>query len=116
MVDWPNTLPQSPLLDGYTEKTKDNTLRSQNDIGPPKMRPRSTAYTDDISVRFIITTTQKGYLDTFYKTTLRGGALTYQWQGPTDSSPKTYSMTAPEYSPLTGAKWMVAFQVMRHPG
>lgn len=115
MVDWPATLPQSPLLDGYSEKTKDNTLRSQNDIGPPKMRPRSTAYTEDISLRFILTYSQKADLDTFYKTTLRGGALTYEWQGPTDSAKKTYSMTAPEYTPASANKWYVAIQVMRHP-
>lgn len=75
MPAWPATLPQSPLLDGYSEEAGDNVLRSQPEMGPPKTRRRFTARIDRLNLSYVMTTAQLGIFEAFWRTDLADGAL-----------------------------------------
>ena len=103
MADWPATLPDDWILDGASGAFGDNTLRSQPDVGPPKLRRRSTAMPDRFSGSLLMTTTQIGYLDTFYKTTLGGGSLPFDWLHPVTGASASFNFVGPpQYQPIDG--------------
>jgi hypothetical protein len=95
MSDWPVTLPQDWLLEGAAGAIGDNTLRSQPDVGPAKLRRRSTARPDTWSGDMIMTATQYGILDGFYKTTCAGGSLPFTKTHPVTGSSKNYQFIGP---------------------
>lgn len=53
MPNWPETLPQSPLLDGWRETPADNTVRTAMEAGPAKVRARGTAGAGKMSLTYI---------------------------------------------------------------
>ena len=75
MPAWPATLPQSPLLDSYSEEAGDNVIRSPMDMGPPKRRRRFTARVDKLNLSYVMTTAQFATFETFWRTDLADGAL-----------------------------------------
>ena len=74
MATWPGTLPQTFITDPYQETWADNLIRQPMDVGPPKVRRRQTAAVTPIQASHTMTTTQLGYLETFFKTTVSWGA------------------------------------------
>ncbi|QLH37711.1 MAG: hypothetical protein HWD60_00095 [Defluviicoccus sp.] len=40
---WPSSLPQKPLVDGFSETAPNLVVRSPMDVGPAKVRRRATA-------------------------------------------------------------------------
>ena len=67
---WPASLPQKPLMSGFSETMPNLVVRSQTDTGPAKMRIRSTAMASPIIGRMLMTGTQIGLLETFGRSTL----------------------------------------------
>ena len=45
-IDWPATLPQEILAEGYEEGLPDVLVRTKMDAGPDKVRRRATAGED----------------------------------------------------------------------
>ncbi|MEZ0260292.1 MAG: hypothetical protein ACAH80_04740 [Alphaproteobacteria bacterium] len=82
MAAWPETLPQSPLIDGFRETPANTALRTEMDTGPAKLRQRTTAATATLSLTFIISTVQLATLDSFYADTLQGGTLSFDFTHP----------------------------------
>lgn len=82
MAIWPSTLPQIPSASGYRESPGEQSIRSNVDVGPPKLRRRTTAAFDRISCQFDLNKTQADDLDTFYETTLQGGSDQWDWTHP----------------------------------
>lgn len=80
MAIWPVTLPTltSGFLAGtYKEAPPNNTIRTNMDIGPPKMRRRTTCGPVPISGQMLMTSTQIDILDTFYVSTLKYGSTSF---------------------------------------
>lgn len=110
MAAWPASLPQSPLMQGYSEITKDTVLRSGMDYGPDKTRNTVTGVITLIKMRMIMTKAQTDTLDTFYHTTLNrvgtvdfthprtGAAITFRFLRP------------PKYVPA-GLKYYVDMEI-----
>ena len=73
MAAWPSDLPQKPLVQGFSETPPNLLTRSPMDIGPAKVRRRSTAGVTVLQCVFRLTTTQRASLLTFWQTTLAGG-------------------------------------------
>jgi hypothetical protein len=82
MAAWPETLPQSPLVEGFRETPANTALRTEMETGPAKLRQRTTAATATLSLTFIISTAQLAVLDGFYADTLQGGTLAFDFTHP----------------------------------
>lgn len=108
MATWPGSLPQRPLLDGFSSTFQDGTLRPEVDSGPSLTRPRFSAVSEYISARMVLTTTQRTTLETFYHTTLVEGSDTITWVHPVDGSAITAKfMKPPAYRALSADRWEV---------
>src|SRR5437870_11881029 len=95
MAVWPASLPQTVFADGYKEEFPMNALRTQMDAGPPKMRRRYTAAFRPFTGTEIFTTAQVATLDTFFVTTLQGGALAFDWSHPRTGAAASVRFTKP---------------------
>lgn len=103
MDNWPTSLPQKFLENGFSETLAPTVLRSDNDAGPPKVRQRFTASFDQISGAMHITAAQRVTLTDFYKNTLAGGSKTFLFDDPFDGTEREYRfVNPPEYAPLGG--------------
>jgi len=81
---WPTTLPQSMLMSGYGGSPGDNQLRSNMDVGPAKVRRRSTAAPRKETGNVILSRDQLATFREFYDDILLSGALRFTWHDPTD--------------------------------
>jgi len=83
MPTWPttNSMPQVFPM-GTKEEALGNTIASDMEHGPRKIRPRYTSlvrFLEVDSARFVLTNAQKVDLLTFHDTTTNFGALTFTW-------------------------------------
>lgn len=74
---WPVTLPTDFDVNGYNEKEPDNSITQKMEVGPSKMRRRSTAKPRPIKGQRVYTNAQVEILSTFYQDTLFSGVLTF---------------------------------------
>ena len=81
---WPITLPQDLSIAGYGESPGDNQLRSNMDVGPAKVRRRSTAAPRKVKGGVILTREQLATFREFYDDILLSGVLRFTWLDPTD--------------------------------
>ncbi len=83
MVDaWPSELPQCFLV-GFNEGEGDGLLEYKTDMGPAITRLRSTASSRPLSGQMRLTRAQVAVLRNFYKVTLLGGSLPFEFPDPT---------------------------------
>lgn len=78
MAVWPVSLPQTPLLNA-TAAFPDLLVRTQMEVGPAKQRRRQTAAAEAQDVPIQLTDAQRTTLESFFVTTLEGGALTFDY-------------------------------------
>ena len=108
---WPTTLPQALLLSGYGQKAADVVLRTGMDIGPAKVRRRASAGVEPVEGKQIYTSTELGYLRTFYDTTLLNGALRFSWKDPITKSSEELRFTKPPAWTAVEGKYQVALSL-----
>lgn len=95
MATWPASLPQYPQVRGYKEKRSTQTVRTQMEKGPAKMRRRHTAHVETIPYRLTLTSTQLNTLETFFDTTLGGGADSFTSIHPRTEASETMRFISP---------------------
>lgn len=64
MATWPSTLVINK--DGFSESPADRVMRSNMDIGPQKIRRRTTASVKSVEFKMLLTTAQVLILDDFF--------------------------------------------------
>lgn len=108
-ITWPVTLPQQLLVDGYARSAKDLLLVSPMEIGPPKVRRRTSNNIEQFQGSVIVTTTQLGYFKTFFYTTALGGSLRFNFTDPDDGVTSVEMMIRSfKYAPYNnGPKWRI---------
>ena len=112
MATWPATLPSYVLVEGYSEMPPVNSIRTQMDVGPPKVRRRSTAAPRPITCKQHMTKTQVAILDTFYVTTLSSGVDPFDWTHPRTGASVSFTFTEPPtYESLGGTAWGVTLKL-----
>lgn len=84
---WPETLPQQPVKDRYSEQLAATTLRTAMDQGPAKLRQRTTAGVATLEAGYLLTGTIAAVLEQFYTETLRGGSLSFIYPHPRRKTP-----------------------------
>lgn len=100
-ITWPSTLPQSIQRGSYQETLPNVSVRTQMDVGPPKMRRRFTAGYTPIQAEILISKTQAATLETFYNDTSVGGTLAFDWiNHRTGSSAEYRFVKPPVYIPM----------------
>lgn len=115
MATWPTTLPD-PLLAGYTRSPQPTTLRTPMDVGPAKVRRRATTRVEAINFSLHLTSAQRATLETFFRTTLEDGALTFDWVDHDTGAAVVYSFVAPPvYTPLGADRFTATLQLELQP-
>ena len=82
MVSWPSTLPQHLLVQGFGQSLPEGRVRSANDVGPPKVRRRSSQNIYIITGQMVMTFDQWADLQTFVNSTTGGGTLPFLFRDP----------------------------------
>lgn len=96
MAAWPDTLPQQPDdFSSFAEDFGDGTLRSEMDVGPAKVRKRTTAVVEPVSFTLLLTASQVADLKTFHKTTTNFGADVWTWVDHLTGEPANYRFVKP---------------------
>ncbi len=108
---WPVTLPQEPLIEGFSGNIVDDTLRSDVDQGPPLARPLFTGNATRMQMQQILTAAQKATLLTFYRTTLFRGSYRFEWSNTQTGgvTKEFFFMSAPMFEPLSHAAWRATY-------
>lgn len=79
---WPGTLPQDVLLDGYSYQPGNSLAATDMDVGPPKVRRRSTSAPAAEQWAMVLTYAQKVEFEAFFAEQLAQGALTFEFGEP----------------------------------
>lgn len=90
MPSWPLTVPESPLVDAFGRSPKPNVISFGTEVGPGKVRRRSTARTKVVTARFIFTTAELADFEAFFEDDLEDGALAFDWSDPVDDVTKSF--------------------------
>jgi hypothetical protein len=107
-TSWPDTLPASPLLENFQELLPQTAIRTAMDTGPAKVRQRTTAGVGTLMVTYMLSTAETVALDTFYQTTLAGGAAPFTYTHPRTNATLTCRfVNPPEYMPVNGSYFKV---------
>ena len=93
-IDWPSTLPQDLLREGYQEAIPDNRISDNFDIGPAGRRRRSTATPFSVTGKMLMSTAQWEDLKEFCVNTIVGMSLPFGF---------------PEHGVSTPSEWLVRF-------
>lgn len=110
MATWP-TLP-APLINTFRETPPDNTIRSQTDKGPAKVRRRTTAGPRPVQFTLHLTTAQVATLEAFYNTTTASGALEFDYTHPRTAATVVARFTSPPaYSDVNGLSYRAEIQL-----
>ena len=110
MATWPSTLPQKPLYSGFSETFANTGIRTSMDVGPPKTRRRTTAGVGPHEVTFYLeSSTQLGYLRTFYGSTLGSGTLPFDWAHPITGVTESWLFTGPPKITPEGLWYLASF-------
>ena len=109
---WPATLPQKFRYPSYRRETPDNRLRSPMDVGPAKLRPRSSAQAAPISGVMNMTLAQWSELLTFGGTTLLQWSLPFTFPDPDAGSDLLLRFVKlPTREPITPDRMAVSLEL-----
>lgn len=103
---WPATLQTAPGADAQRTRNP-NVIRTPMDVGPAKMRRRSSNSPINLSFSMLVTTAQRAELETFYVTTLKE-VLPFDWNDffVTGYPVATFRfLVAPDYENVSGELW-----------
>lgn len=106
-MSWPSSLPL-PDVPGYQEIMPNAVIRTAMDVGPEKVRRRTTAAVRRFRLSYSMTNAEVETLNTFYNTTIEGGVLTFTMDNPRTGVTKTYRIQSPpEVTTITGIYFRV---------
>ena len=102
---WPNDLPVSPLLDGFIETLPETLIRTKMETGPTKVRPRTSAGTREFQMSFMFDKVQTARFDSFYRSTIGGGARAFYFVHPRTGETLDLRLTKPPRYHSANAKF-----------
>ena len=108
---WPSDLPSMPRAAGFGYTEGDNTIRSEMDVGPAKVRRRSTLRIDRYSVSLSLDDDQRVSLYQFRSAILEDGSLSFTWTHPITGMPCECRFVGPIAWARESGEWVAAFEV-----
>ena len=108
---WPATLQQYLNEENFAEKPRSTKVKSENDVGPPKVRNRYTKPYKEVNAT--ITFEDKTHYTTFvnfFETTLANGTKKFYFDHPIEEDQRVYRFKD-EYAvtPIGGEAFRVSF-------
>lgn len=82
MAVWPAGLPTHQEIEGYEETPPELSIRSPMDVGPVKLRRRYSTGPTTWRGSLLVSQAQVATLLTFWRDTLAGGSLAFDWEHP----------------------------------
>jgi len=116
-ISWPVSLPQYVEKDQYTESPPDARIRTQMDMGPPKVRRRFSAQVRPFQVVLTLDKEQLDTFDEFWRIGTAGGSLAFEFPNPRGEGMITvrFGEDAPEYGQFRGDRCSVTVQLEELP-
>jgi len=107
---WPISLPQRPLADGYSEQPPNLVVRSPMDVGPAKVRRRTTAGVTRLQMAFHLTPAQLATFRGFLANDIQDRALAFTWAHPVTGVVGTFRIAEqPTFEAIAnGLAWRIA--------
>lgn len=81
-INWPSFLPQFIDREGYTRTPRSVLVRTEVSSGPPKVRRRSTARSQTLTVNMVMSKAQLDIFEQFFTQNLGYGALSFNFPEP----------------------------------
>jgi hypothetical protein len=109
MPTWPTSLPQAPLVEGYSEQPPDLIARSQTDVGWAKTRRRATAGSTRITAVYAMSGAQLAVFESFLACDIADRTLAFDWPRPrTGATVPVRLVDVPQIVPAAGPdRWRV---------
>ena len=106
---WPVTLPAFAQEGGFSETIQDQTVESNIDSGPAKIRRRFTKSLRKFAITMYMTPAQVTTFETFWQTTVKGGSIAFDWLHPRTRVAATlrFRTPAPSYTTVGGGAVVV---------
>lgn len=112
MPSWPETLPAFPLAESFRETLPDTAIRSPMEQGPAKVRLRTTAGVAHMSMSYVVSRAQAETLEDFYRDTLSGGSLAFDFMHPRkEQTVSCRFRKPPEYLSLNGERFRAMLEL-----
>jgi hypothetical protein len=116
MENWPVSLQQKVNADSFTYAMGSTTVRSENDVGPAKVRSRFTDAVDVYQVSIYIDYDDIDTLQTFYKTLLNNGVDQFLFDDPISGVSSAFRfISPPEIRAIGGREFEVSMNWERMP-
>jgi hypothetical protein len=104
---WPVTLQQKLNERGFAYAVGETVIRTEMDVGPVKVRRRSTRPIDKIKGSINLTTDEYDTLQYFFNTTLNGGTERFSFNHPITGVSTEFRFTGPiSYSSIGGGNFV----------
>lgn len=102
MAVWPASL--TITKENYSEKPANRVIRSEMDVGPAKIRRRSSAGVREVSFKMLLNDTQLDALEAFYD---ENDALAFDFTNPRTEETVRARFTEPPTFSLSETLWEV---------
>jgi hypothetical protein len=115
---WPASLPQCPILNGFSEQRQRNLAAFAPEVGAPRISRRSTAVAVLTSLVYRMTNAHVITFNTFFEDTLKDGSLPFDWDHPVTGTTYTWMFDpneAPRLERMTTNTFHVSFNLLRMP-
>lgn len=115
VATWPLTLPQSFLVEGFTQEATDNVIKSAMESGPSKARRRYTATTQPFTGKMILSLAQYDIFRDFYRDDLQDGALTFTMPDDVEGGTMEVRFREKYTASLLGLHWELTMGLDKQP-
>lgn len=112
--EWPSTLPQRPLIEGFSDTPQDTVLRSDMDA-LTKQRNRFTAVVYNVEESYLLTPQQYATFRSFYHSSLGNGADEFFKPNPETGSTDVYRFSDVYEANFNGVSYTVSLSMERLP-
>ncbi len=108
---WPTTLPQEPLVEGFSGTPQNTLIRTSMDAGPEKTRRRFTAASEYYTVSWVMTGAQFTTFRDFFTDTIAGGSEEFEMNHPITGETALVRFRGPYQFVSTGAHWKISAEI-----
>lgn len=115
MAAWPGTLPQNFQTSGYQETGANNTIRTQMEVGPDKVRKRTSSDVRTVTGRMYITGAQYTIMRDFYENLHEYGALSFTKDDEHGTNRTWRFVKPPAYTHIGADNWWVRLEIEELP-
>ncbi len=114
---FPPSLPQKPLIDGWTWKPQPNKVTFKPEIGPSIERRRGTAIVDNFDGRFPpFTAAEVAVFETWFHDDLKSGTLVFNWNDPVSGTLRRWKIVEFQFSSMVAGRFDLSMKINRLPG